>query len=114
MNKYLLLTCLIVMLALTTNVQEAVKSAPYIWKNVRINGGGFVKGIIFHPTAKGVRYWRTDMVGAYSWIDDVKRWNLILLTCGTTPVLVGRMPYYSQTIAPIHLNGKMILLDSQS
>jgi len=41
-------------------------------------GGGFVDGIVIHPTAKGVRYARTDMGGAYRWNDTAKRWEPIL------------------------------------
>lgn len=40
--------------------------AAFSWKNVKIGGGGgFVPGIIFHPTAKGVAYARTDIGGLY-------------------------------------------------
>ena len=28
-------------------------SEPYAWKSVQIVGGGFVDGIVLHPTAKG-------------------------------------------------------------
>lgn len=52
-------------------------SQPYVWKNVQIVGGGFVDGIIFHPTVKGVCYARTDMGGAYRWNDKEKRWEPI-------------------------------------
>jgi photosystem II stability/assembly factor-like uncharacterized protein len=41
-------------------------------------GGGFVDGIIFHPTAKGVRYARTDMGGAYRWNGQTRRWEPLL------------------------------------
>src|ERR1017187_7123938 len=51
---------------------------PYTWKSVQMVGGGFVDGIIFHPTAKGVRYARTDMGGAYRWNDASHRWEPIL------------------------------------
>jgi len=54
------------------------ESVPYTWKSVQIVGGGFVGGIVFHPTAKGVRYARTDMGGAYRWNDKTKRWDPIL------------------------------------
>lgn len=53
-------------------------SVPYIWKSVQMVGGGFVDGIVFHPTAKGVRYARTDIGGAYRWNDTAKRWESIL------------------------------------
>ena len=53
-------------------------AVPYTWKSVQMVGGGFVDGIVFHPTAKGVRYARTDMGGAYRWNDAVKRWEPIL------------------------------------
>jgi photosystem II stability/assembly factor-like uncharacterized protein len=52
--------------------------APYSWKNVQIVGGGFVDGVIFHPTAANVRYARTDMGGAYRWDMATKRWQPML------------------------------------
>jgi hypothetical protein len=51
---------------------------PYTWKSVQMVGGGFVDGIIFHPTAKGVRYARTDMGGAYRWNPRTKLWEPLL------------------------------------
>jgi photosystem II stability/assembly factor-like uncharacterized protein len=50
----------------------------YSWKNVQIVGAGFVDGIAFHPTAKDVRYARTDMGGAYRWDARTNRWQPIL------------------------------------
>jgi hypothetical protein len=52
--------------------------ARYTWKSVQIVGGGFVDGVIFHPTAAGVRYARTDMGGAYRWDGASKRWQPML------------------------------------
>jgi photosystem II stability/assembly factor-like uncharacterized protein len=51
---------------------------PYIWKSVQIVGGGFVDGIVFHPSEKGLRYARTDIGGAYRWDDQQKQWMPIL------------------------------------
>jgi hypothetical protein len=34
---------------------QTVKQERYHWKNVQIVGGGFVDGVIFHPTVPGVR-----------------------------------------------------------
>lgn len=53
-------------------------TTPYLWRNVQIVGGGFVDGIIFHPSAQDVRYARTDMGGAYRWDAASRRWQPIL------------------------------------
>src|ERR1039458_5516116 len=46
----------------------------YVWRNVTMGGGGFVTGIIFHPTAKNLMYARTDVGGAYRWEDAAQKW----------------------------------------
>lgn len=51
---------------------------PYSWENVQIVGGGFVDGVVFHPTAPGVRYAGTDEGGAYRWNTAAHRWQPIL------------------------------------
>ncbi|MBB5060465.1 photosystem II stability/assembly factor-like uncharacterized protein [Granulicella aggregans] len=51
---------------------------PYTWKNVQIVGGGFVDGVVFHPSATDIRYARTDMGGAYKWDPAIHRWSPIL------------------------------------
>jgi photosystem II stability/assembly factor-like uncharacterized protein len=53
-------------------------TAPYVWKNVQMVGGGFVDGIIFHPTARDVRYARTDIGGAYRYNPGTRRWEPLL------------------------------------
>jgi photosystem II stability/assembly factor-like uncharacterized protein len=40
-------------------------SVPYRWRNVVIKGGGFVSGLVFSTTRKGLFYARTDVGGAY-------------------------------------------------
>jgi hypothetical protein len=54
------------------------EAGPYVWKNVRISGGGFVTGIVFHPTEPGLRYCRTDMGGAYRWNASLEIWKPLL------------------------------------
>jgi hypothetical protein len=70
---------LLLVAVLFSNTVKAQKSnRPYNWKSVQIAGGGFVDGVIFHPTAKGLLYCRTDMGGAYSWNDALKAWEPLL------------------------------------
>lgn len=37
------------------------------WRNVFIGGTGFVTGVLFHPSVRGLAYVRTDIGGAYRW-----------------------------------------------
>ena len=57
--------------------QSSVTSTPYRWRNVRIVAGGFVDGIVFHPTARDVAYLRSDMGGAYRWLPEPRAWKPI-------------------------------------
>jgi hypothetical protein len=50
----------------------------YNWKPVVIKGGGFVTGIITHPTEPGLVYARTDIGGAYRWNPTNNSWVQLL------------------------------------
>jgi hypothetical protein len=50
-------------------------SAAYTWKSVTIDGGGFVDGIVCHPSAQNVIYARTDVGGAYRWNEGTNSWE---------------------------------------
>ncbi|MFJ6199282.1 cellulose binding domain-containing protein [Micromonospora sp. NPDC092111] len=56
----------------------AAAADPYNWKNVRIDGGGFVPGIIFNQTEKNLAYARTDIGGAYRWEQASQSWTPLL------------------------------------
>ena len=53
---------------------QAQATADYKWKSVRINGGGYVTGIIYSPTQQNLVYARTDVGGAYRWDVTNKVW----------------------------------------
>ncbi|WBO62752.1 cellulose binding domain-containing protein [Streptomyces camelliae] len=59
-----------------------VAADTYTWKNARIDGGGFVPGIIFNRSEKNLIYARTDIGGAYRWQQSTKTWTPLLDSVG--------------------------------
>ena len=53
-------------------------AAPYVYNPVTITAGGFVPGMIAHPTAPGVTYARTDIGGVYRWNPSTNAWIPLL------------------------------------
>ncbi|WP_369167376.1 WD40/YVTN/BNR-like repeat-containing protein [Streptomyces sp. R28] len=53
----------------------AATAAPaYRWRNVAMGGTGFITGVLFHPSVRGLAYARTDVGGAYRWDDRTANW----------------------------------------
>ena len=63
---------------------SAVTSEAYNWQNVRIDGGGFIPGIIFNQTESDLIYARTDIGGAYRWNPATNSWMPLLDWVGWT------------------------------
>ncbi|MET8096188.1 cellulose binding domain-containing protein [Streptomyces sp. NPDC005236] len=62
--------------------RTTVAADTYTWKNARVDGGGFVPGIVFNRTEKNLAYARTDIGGAYRWVQASKSWTPLLDSVG--------------------------------
>jgi photosystem II stability/assembly factor-like uncharacterized protein len=61
--------------------------APYRkWQSVRIDGGGFITGLIPSQAPGGTLYARTDVGGAYRWQDETQTWGAITDPLGPAQV----------------------------
>ena len=49
----------------------------YKWSNVAIGGGGYVTGMEYSKAEEGLAYARTDIGGAYRWVDSESKWVAI-------------------------------------
>ncbi|WP_369173793.1 cellulose binding domain-containing protein [Streptomyces sp. R28] len=60
----------------------SITADTYTWKNARIDGGGFVPGIVFNHKEKNLAYARTDIGGAYRWQESTKTCTPLLDSVG--------------------------------
>ncbi|NUT28747.1 MAG: 1,4-beta-glucanase [Streptomyces sp.] len=61
--------------SLAGRASAAVAGQAYRWRNAVMGGTGFVTGVLFHPSVRGLAYARTDIGGAYRWDDRAARWT---------------------------------------
>ena len=56
------------------SAQSSPSLAPYQWNPVRIVAGGYIPGLIAHPTQAGLFYARTDIGSVYRWSQPTGQW----------------------------------------
>ncbi|MFV0525346.1 MAG: WD40/YVTN/BNR-like repeat-containing protein [Acidimicrobiales bacterium] len=57
-------------------------SADYQWGPLPTGAGGFVTGLVSHPTVPDLAYARTDVAGAYRWDAEAERWTQMIDAAG--------------------------------
>ncbi|MGR6973039.1 1,4-beta-glucanase [Streptomyces cynarae] len=63
----------------SAHAEEPTPAGPaYRWRNAVIGGTGFITGVLFHPSVRGLAYARTDIGGAYRWDDRAARWTPLI------------------------------------
>lgn len=67
-------TGLLVIFTISFATTAIAQNAGYEWRSVIDGGGGFVPGIVYSQSFKGLVYARTDMGGAYRWSDSLDMW----------------------------------------
>jgi hypothetical protein len=58
-----------------TEARNGPTAGGYRWRTAVIGGTGFLTGVLFHPSVRGLAYARTDIGGPYRWDDRKARWT---------------------------------------
>ncbi len=61
-------------ICLAAFVSSGYAGDDYVWRNVRVGGGGFSPSIVFSPVERDLAYLRTDIGGVYRWDAKQQRW----------------------------------------
>ena len=62
---------------LSVLVAQNIPKRAYSWGNAPFGGGGYISGLVYHPTSKNLLYARTDVGGAYRWNASTSTWTAL-------------------------------------
>ncbi len=71
-----LISCILFLLL--SSARSADLRSDYVWKPVKIGGGGWVTGMVIHPNVDNVVYCRTDVGGVYKWNSSTSQWTQLI------------------------------------
>jgi len=79
MKKTVLILVVTIIFCYFSSAQQLITTQNYIWRNVKIEGGGgFIPGIIYNESQKDLVYIRTDIGGAYRSTDGGNSWTQLM------------------------------------
>jgi hypothetical protein len=77
-NKRSQIILFAISLILNLTTSDSISAENYTFKRFKFGGTGFVTGVITCPTEKNLIYTRTDVGGAYRWIEATQSWKPLL------------------------------------
>ncbi len=104
------------MLAQTPTTNYIERSPDYTWRQVNLNGMGWVTGMVIHPTQKDLVYIRTDVGGVKKYNPELNKWVQLLNGYGlgySRPVLPS-MTIESIALSRQNVNDIFISIGSDS
>ena len=82
----------------------------YRWRRLPTGAGGWVTGLVVHPSAPDVRYVRTDVGGAYRWDTSASQWVQLIRASNVDSITTDRDDYVVESLAVAPSDAKTLYL----
>ncbi|GAA3199182.1 WD40/YVTN/BNR-like repeat-containing protein [Dactylosporangium siamense] len=92
--------------ALEATPALAANGSAYTWKPLKIGGGGFVTGLVAHPTTPDLVYGREDVGGLVRWDEITQTWTQLLRSDGVPAPVPG--DYQVESVAVAATNDHLV------